>query len=119
MNNLRKLLNEIIITTVSIIAVIAIIVAISKSKSMKKLKVETERKLYSTEQLHAIQLDSLKLKILQDSLYIVDLQRVKQINNLNTQDKYDKAKHDLTIAIIPTADDMQRNRLWSIYSPKD
>lgn len=119
MNNLKNLKTQIINSGVVLLFIIAVTIIVYKSKQYNKLKQETTQKLYSTEQLHQIEIDSMKLRIVQDSLYIVDLQRLKQINNLNTQDRYDKAKHDLIISIIPTTDDKERDKLWATYSPKN
>ena len=87
---------------------------------VKDLKIEDlKRKSYAIETRDSIIIDSLKFKMLQDSLYIVDLQRVNHINDLNNQDNEDKGNRDIVIAIIPNASDDQRNRIWATYTPKN
>lgn len=119
MPQLNKLKNDILVMGMLAITAISLIVSIYKNHMYKKLKKETDQKLYSVETLHEIELDSMKLRIVQDSLYIVDLQRIKQINNLNLQDKHDKANHSAIISIIPNASDAQRDRIWATYTPKN
>jgi hypothetical protein len=87
---------------------------------VKDLKIEElQRKSYASDIRDSLMIDSLKFKVLQDSLQIVDIQRVNHINDTNKQDDKDKSNHDLVIAIIPNADDEQRNRIWAAYSPKN
>jgi hypothetical protein len=80
---------------------------------------DLKSKAFATDTRHAMQIDSLKFKLVQDSLKIVDLQRINQINVINQQDKQDKDERDQTIALIPTADDKQRDQLWTTYTPKN
>ena len=116
---MKKLYSEIAITVAILVVILAMGVLMYKNK-VNTLKIEElKREAYTDNIKDSILVDSLKFKMLQDSLYIVDLQRIKQISNLNTQDKHDKASHNLVIAVIPTADDKQRDRIWSTYSPKD
>jgi hypothetical protein len=87
---------------------------------VKDVKIEDlKRQAYSDSVRDSIIIDSLEFKILQDSLHIVDIQRVNHINNINKQDDKDKGSRDIVIAIIPNATDEQRDRIWSAYSPKN
>jgi len=87
---------------------------------VKDLKIEElKRQSYGDAVRDSIVIDSLKFKILQDSLYLVDIQRVNHINTINKQDDKDKGNRDIVIAIIPNATDEQRDRIWTAYSPKN
>ena len=116
---MKKLYSEIAVIVMILIVALAIGVLMYKNK-VKDAKIEDlKRKAYSIEVRDSIIIDSLKFKMLQDSLYIVDLQRINYINDLNKQDNEDKGKHDLVIAVIPNASDEQRNRIWAAYTPKN
>ena len=116
---MKKLYSEIAVIVVILIVGITMAILLYKNK-VKDLKIEDlKRQAYSESVRDSIVIDSLKFKILQDSLHIVDIQRVNHINNINQQDNEDKGKHDLVIAIIPTASDEQRDRMWAAYTPKN
>lgn len=116
---MKKLYSEIAVIVIILIVALTIGTLAYKNK-VKELKIEElKRKTYGIEVRDSIIIDSLKFKMLQDSLYIVDLQRVNRINDLNKQDNEDKGKHDLVIAVIPNASDEQRNRIWATYTPKN
>lgn len=103
------------------ILIVALTIGVLMYKNkVKDVKIEDlKRKVYADDVRDSIIIDSLKFKILQDSLHIVDIQRVNHINNLNNQDDKDKGNRDIVIAIIPNATDEQRDRIWTAYSPKN
>jgi len=115
----KNLLIEILVFAVILAVGIWVAVLLYKIK-VKEAKIEDlKAKSFAAETKHSMQLDSLKFKLVQDSLKIVDLQRINQINVINQQDKQDKDERDQTIAIIPTATDKQRDHLWATYTPKN
>ena len=116
---MKRLYSEIAVIVMILIVGLTIGVLMYKNK-VKDLKIEDlKRKAYAGDIRDSIAIDSLKFKILQDSLHIVDIQRVNYINNLNNQDDKDKGNRDIVIAIIPNATDEQRDRIWAAYSPKN
>ena len=116
---LKKLYSDISVAIVLVIIVASIAILQYKNK-VKDLKIEDlKRQSYADDVRDSILIDSLKFKILQDSLHIVDIQRVNYINDTKKQDGKDKGNRDLVIAIIPNANDEQRDRLWAAYSPKN
>jgi hypothetical protein len=116
---MKKLLTEILICSVILATTIWIFVLMYKVK-MSTLAIEDlKQKAFGTETKHAMEIDSLKFKMLQDSLKIVDLQRINRINVINQQDKQDKDERDQAMDLIPTADDKQRDQLWTTYTPKN
>ena len=116
---LKKLYSDIAVAVVLVIIVVSIAILQYKNK-VKDLKIEDlKRQAYAGDVRDSILVDSLKLKILQDSLAIVDIQRVNYINDTKKQDGKDKGNRDLVIAIIPNANDEQRDRIWAAYSPKN
>jgi hypothetical protein len=116
---MRKLYSEIAVLVIVIIVAISIGLLMYKNK-VKDLQIEDlKRKSYTDAVRDSIVIDSLKFKILQDSLHIVDIQRVNHINTINKQDDKDKGNRDIVIAIIPNATDEQRDRIWTAYSPKN
>ena len=116
---LKKLYKDIAVI-VAVIAVIIFIVILQYKNKVKDANIENlRRQAYADDVRDSILVDSLKLKIFQDSLDIVDIQRVNSINTLNKQDNEDKGNRNILIAIIPNATDEQRDRIWTTYSPKD
>lgn len=116
---MKKLYSEIAVIVIILIVAIAVGLLMYKNK-VKDLKIEDlKRKSYAKDVRDSIIIDSLKFKILQDSLHIVDIQRVNYINTINQQDDKDKGNRDIVIAIIPNANDEQRDRIWTAYSPKN
>jgi hypothetical protein len=116
---LKKLYSEVAVAVALVVIVVFIAILQYKNK-VKDLKIEDlKRQAYADDVQDSILVDSLKLKILQDSLEIVDIQRVNSINTINKQDDKDKGNRDLVIAIIPNATDEQRDRIWATYSPKN
>lgn len=116
---MKKLYSEIAVIVMILIVALTIGVLMYKNK-VKDVKIEDlKRQAYAGDIRDSIVIDSLKFKILQDSLHIVDIQRVNHINNLNNQDDKDKGNRDIVIAIIPNATDEQRDRIWTAYSPKN
>lgn len=116
---LKKLYSDISVAIVLVIIVASIAILQYKNK-VKDLKIEDlKRQSYADDVRDSILIDSLKFKILQDSLHIVDIQRVNYINDTKKQDGKDKGNRDLVIAIIPNANDEQRDRIWAAYSPKN
>ena len=116
---LKKLYSEIAVA-VALVAIVAFIAILQYKNKVKDLKIEDlKRQAYADDVRDSILVDSLKLKILQDSLDIVDIQRVNSINTINKQDDKDKGDRDILIAIIPNANDEQRDRMWATYSPKN
>jgi hypothetical protein len=116
---LKKLYKDIGIVVALVVIVVFIAILQYKNK-VKDLKIEDlKRQAYADDVRDSILVDSLKLKILQDSLEIVDIQRVNYINTINQQDDKDKGDRDILIATIPNADDEQRDRIWTAYSPKN
>lgn len=116
---MKKLYSELAVLVIVVIVAISIGLLMYKNK-VKDLQIEElKRKSYADDIRDSIIIDSLKFKILQDSLHIVDIQRVNYINTINQQDDKDKGNRDIVIAIIPNANDEQRNRIWTAYSPKD
>jgi hypothetical protein len=116
---LKKLYKDIGIVVALVVIVVFIAILQYKNK-VKDLKIEDlKRQAYADDVRDSILVDSLKLKILQDSLEIVDIQRVNYINTINQQDDKDKGDRDILIATIPNADDEQRDHIWAAYSPKD
>jgi hypothetical protein len=116
---LKKLYNEVGVAVV-LVATVAFIAILQYKNKVKDLKIEElKRKSYAADVRDSIIIDSLKFKMLQDSLYIVDIQRVNSINIINKQDDKDKGSRDIVIAIIPNANDEQRDRIWAAYSPKN
>lgn len=116
---LKKLYSDIAVAVV-LVAIVAFIAILQYKNKVKDLKIEDlKRKAYAGDIRDSIVIDSLKFKILQDSLHIVDIQRVNHINTINKQDDKDKGNRDIVIAIIPNATDEQRDRIWTAYSPKN
>ena len=116
---LKRLYSDIAVA-VALVAIVAFIAILQYKNKVKDLKIEDlKRQSYADDVRDSILVDSLKLKILQDSLEIVDIQRVNSINTINKQDDKDKGDRDIIIAIIPRADDEQRDRIWAAYSPKN
>ena len=116
---LKKLYSEIAVA-VALVAIVAFIAILQYKNKVKDLKIEDlKRQAYADDVRDSILVDSLKLKILQDSLHIVDIQRVNSINTINKKDDKDKGDRDILIAIIPNANDEQRDRIWAAYSPKN
>jgi hypothetical protein len=116
---LKKLYSDIAVI-VALVAFVAFIVILQYKNKVKDLKIEDlKRQSYANDIRDSIIIDSLKFKILQDSLHIVDIQRVNRINTINKQDDKDKGNRDIVIAIIPNANDEQRDRIWTAYSPKN
>ena len=116
---LKRLYSDIAVAVALVIIVVSIAILQYKNK-VKDLKIEDlKRQAYADDVRDSILVDSLKLKILQDSLEIVDIQRVNSINTINKQDGKDKGDRDILIAIIPNATDEQRDRIWATYSPKN
>lgn len=116
---LKKLYSEIAVA-VALVAIVAFIAILQYKNKVKDLKIEDlKRQAYADDVRDSILVDSLKLKILQDSLEIVDIQRVNSINTINKKDDKDKGDRDILIAIIPNANDEQRDRIWAAYSPKN
>ena len=116
---MKKLYSEIAVLVLVIIVALTIGVLMYKNK-VKDVKIEDlKRKAYADDIKDSIIIDSLKFKILQDSLHVVDIQRVNRINNINKQDDKDKGNRDIVIAIIPNATDEQRDRIWAAYTPKN
>ena len=116
---LKKLYSDIAVI-VALVAIVTFIAILQYKNKMKDLKIEDlKRQAYADDVRDSILVDSLKFKILQDSLHIVDIQRVNSINTINKQDGKDKGNRDLVIAIIPNATDEQRDRIWAAYSPKN
>jgi hypothetical protein len=118
-NKAKKLLSELLIASAILATTIWISVLMYKVKMSTLAIEELKQKAFGAETKHAMEIDSLKFKMLQDSLKIVDLQRINRINVINQQDKQDKDERDQVIAIIPTADDKQRDQLWTTYTPKN
>jgi len=116
---LKKLYSDIAVV-VALVSIIAFIAILQYKNKVKDLKIEDlKRQAYADDVRDSILVDSLKLKILQDSLEIVDIQRINHINVINQQDDKDKGNRDIVIAIIPNANDEQRDRIWAAYSPKN
>jgi phosphoribulokinase len=116
---MKKLYSEIAVIVMILIVTLTIGVLMYKNK-VKDSKIEDlKRQAYGDNVRDSIAIDYLKFKILQDSLHIVDIQRVNYINTINQQDDKDKGNRDIVIAIIPNANDEQRDRIWTAYSPKN
>ena len=116
---LKKLYSEIAVA-VALVSIVVFIAILQYKNKVKDLKIEDlKRQAYADDVRDSILVDSLKLKILQDSLDIVDIQRVNSINTINKQDDKDKGDRDILIAIIPNATDEQRDGIWAAYSPKN
>jgi hypothetical protein len=116
---LKKLYSDIAVAVV-LVAIVAFIAILQYKNKVKDLKIEDlKRQAYAGDIRDSIVIDSLKFKILQDSLHIVDIQRVNHINTINKQDDKDKGNRDIVIAIIPNATDEQRDRIWATYTPKN
>jgi hypothetical protein len=116
---LKKLYSDVAVAVV-LVSIVAFIAILQYKNKVKDLKIEDlKRQAYAGDIMDSIIIDSLKFKILQDSLHIVDIQRVNYINNLNNQDDKDKGNRDIVIAIIPNATDEQRDRIWAAYTSKN
>lgn len=116
---MKKLYSEIAVIVMILVVAITIGVLMYKNK-VKDFKIEDlKRKAYADDIRDSIIIDSLKFKILQDSLHIVDIQRVNRINTINKQDDKDKGNRDIVIAIIPNATDEQRDRIWAAHTSKN
>ena len=116
---LKKLYSDIAVA-VALVSIVTFIAILQYKNKVKDLKIEDlKRQAYAGDVRDSILVDSLKLKILQDSLHIVDIQRVNSINTINKKDGKDKGDRDILIAIIPNANDEQRDRIWAAYSPKN
>ncbi len=116
---MKKLYSEIAVIVLILIVGLTVGVLLYKNK-VKDLKIEElKRQSYGDAVRDSIVIDSLKFKILQDSLYLVDIQRVNRIKTINKEDDKDKGSRDIVIAIIPNANDEQRDRIWAAYSPKN
>ena len=116
---LKKLYKDIAVA-VALVSIVVFIAILQYKNKVKDVKIEDlKRQAYAGDVWDSILVDSLKLKIFQDSLEIVDIQRVNSINTINKKDDKDKGDRDILIAIIPNATDEQRDRIWSTYSPKN
>lgn len=115
----KNLLIEILVLSAILAVGIWIAVLLYKIKVKEANIEDLKSKAFAKDTKHAMEIDSLKFKLIQDSLKIVDLQRINKINVINQQDKQDKDERDQTIALIPTADDKQRDQLWTTYTPKN
>jgi hypothetical protein len=116
---LKKLYSDIAVA-IALVAIVTFIAILQYKNKVKDLNIEElKRQAYADDVRDSILVDSLKLKILQDSLEIVDIQRVNYINDTKKQDGKDKGNRDLVIAIIPNANDEQRDSIWAAYSPKN
>lgn len=116
---LKRLYSDIAVA-VALVSIVTFIAILQYKNKVKDLKIEDlKRQAYAGDVRDSILVDSLKLKILQDSLHIVDIQRVNSINTINKKDDKDKGDRDILIAIIPNANDEQRDRIWAAYSPKN
>lgn len=116
---LKRLYSDIAVA-VALVSIVTFIAILQYKNKVKDLKIEDlKRQAYADDVRDSILVDSLKLKILQDSLHIVDIQRVNSINTINKKDDKDKGDRDILIAIIPNANDEQRDRIWAAYSPKN
>lgn len=116
---LKKLYSDIAVA-VALVSIVTFIAILQYKNKVKDLNIEDlKRQAYADDVRDSILVDSLKLKILQDSLHIVDIQRVNSINTINKKDDKDKGDRDILIAIIPNANDEQRDRIWAAYSPKN
>ena len=116
---LKKLYSDIAVIVIILIVSTVIGLLVYKNK-IKDINIEElKRKSYANDVRDSVIIDSLKFKILQDSLHIVDIQRVNRINQINKEDGKDKGNRDIVIAIIPNANDEQRDRIWAAYSPKN
>jgi hypothetical protein len=119
LHQLKKLYSDIALLVIILIVSTTIGLLIYKNK-VKDINIEElKRKSYANDVRDSVIIDSLKFKILQDSLHIVDIQRVNRINQINKEDGKDKGSRDIVIAIIPNANDEQRDRIWAAYSPKN
>ena len=117
--NLKQLISELLIIGLIVALIISIFVGYYRNKANLKKIEELRTKAYGIDTRHAMQIDSLKLVHLHDSLRMIDLERIIRINSVLNQDKNDKDAHDEVIRIIPTANDKQRDQLWSTYTPKN
>ena len=117
--NLKKLISELLIIGLIVALVISVFVGYYRNKANLKRIEDLKAKAFAKDTKHAMQIDSLKLVHLHDSLRMVDLERINRINSVLNQDKNDKDEHDEVIRIIPTANDKQRDQLWSTYTPKN
>jgi hypothetical protein len=116
---LKKLYSDIAVA-VALVSIVTFIAILQYKNKVKDIKIEDlKRQAYADDVRDSILVDSLKLKILQDSLHIVDIQRVNSINTINKKDDKAKGDRDILIAIIPNANDEQRDRIWAAYSPKN
>ena len=116
---LKRLYSDIAVA-VALVSIVTFIAILQYKNKVKDLNIEDlKRQAYADDVRDSILVDSLKLKILQDSLHIVDIQRVNSINTINKKDDKDKGDRDILIAIIPNANDEQRDRIWAAYSPKN
>ncbi len=68
--------------------------------------------------LDSLTVDSLKMKMLHDSLVYVDSLRAANIRRLKDKDNENKNQRDQDVNIIKRASNKQLDSLWSIYSPK-
>ena len=66
----------------------------------------------------SLTIDSLKMKVLHDSLAHVDSLRIIHIRSLNKKDDENKNQRNQAHDIVKRATDKQLDSLWSIYSPK-
>lgn len=112
--NKEQLLKDILL--VAIICIVAT-VFVYEMYRVSTLEIHTNQ-LKEKISLDSLTQDSLKMKILHDSLAHVDSLRVLHIKYLKDQDNENKNQRDQDVNTIKHASDKQLDSLWSIYSPK-
>lgn len=112
--NQEQLLKDIIVILITIIIGTAFVYCIFKASDNG----EKYNKVLQKINTDSLTIDSLKVKILHDSLAHVDSLRVARIKSLNNQDNENKNQRNQAHDIVKHATDEQLDSLWSIYSPK-
>jgi hypothetical protein len=104
------------ILAVVIICIIATLFVFEMSK-LNTLEINSN-KLKHKISLDSLTVDSLKMKMLHDSLVYVDSLRAANIRRLKDKDNENKNQRDQDVNTIKRASNKQLDSLWSIYSPK-
>lgn len=112
--NPEQLIKDIVVVlVVGIIAILFVRTMVKTTENEKK-----NNTLFQKINTDSLTIDSLKMKIIHDSLAHIDSLRIAHINSLNNKDNENKKDRDEANAFIKHATDKQLDSLWAVYSPK-
>lgn len=112
--NREQLIKDVVvILTVGMIAILFVYTMFKATENEKK-----NTTLFQKINTDSLTIDSLKMKIIHDSLAHIDSLRVAHINYLNNKDNENKNQRNEAHDIVKHATNKQLDSLWSVYSPK-